>query len=162
MLMAGQPEKHPADDPRPVVAAEESPCPLCQGPHWSPLLEAQDPHAGADGLWFAVVQGDSCGTCFTNPRPDPASIVQFYAANYSPYQKHHGRRRGFRWNPLRLLKQPRVEKRPIAWHGQGRLLDFGCGSGAYLLDMSRRGWDVTGIDASQRMVDRIRDELGLK
>jgi SAM-dependent methyltransferase len=145
---------------RPVIAWEDAPCPLCSGRHGTPLIEGQDHNGGTDGLWFAVVQCDSCGTCFTNPRPDPASICQFYPANYTPYQKHH--RHGRRWNPLKLLKKPRVEKRPIPWHGQGRLLDFGCGSGAFLVDMKRRGWDVVGIDTSNRMVERLRDDFGIR
>jgi 2-polyprenyl-3-methyl-5-hydroxy-6-metoxy-1,4-benzoquinol methylase len=60
-----------------------------------------------------------------------------------------------------LLKRPRIEKRPIPWHGRGRLLDFGCGSGSYLREMHRHGWKVTGLDTSSRMVERIRNELGL-
>jgi SAM-dependent methyltransferase len=147
---------------KPVVAWEDVPCPLCIGRNSTPIIEAQDIHAGPEGLWFVVVQCDSCGTCFTNPRPDPASIGQFYTANYSPHQKHHQPATPKRWNPLRFLKgKPRVEKRPIPWHGQGRLLDFGCGSGAYMLQMRRLGWKVAGLDTSIRMVERIRDELGL-
>src|SRR6266481_3554560 len=159
MLIAGQPEKEPAQET--VIAWEESPCPLCRGPYWSSLLEAQDPHAGADGLWFVVVQCDSCGACFTNPRPDAVSIARFYPSHYAPHEKHHQPRQSSSWSPLRLLKRPRVEKRPLAWHGQGRLLDFGCGSGGYMRQMHRRGWKVVGLDSSSRMVERIRHELGL-
>lgn len=54
-----------------------------------------------------------------------------------------------------------MEKCPLPWHGQGRLLDFGCGSGEFLRLMSSRGWSVTGLDSSSRAVDRIRQELGL-
>src|SRR5262249_6939226 len=97
---------------------------------------------------------------FTNPRPDAASIAQFYPEAYTPHHKQLGRIRT-RWNPMRLLKRPRVEKRPIAWHGQGRLLDFGCGSGAYLREMNSRGWRVVGLDTSRKVVERVRQELGL-
>ncbi|MFL5339878.1 MAG: class I SAM-dependent methyltransferase [Gemmataceae bacterium] len=157
MLIAGQPEKQPADEPRPVVSWEESSCPLCHGPHWSPLLEAQDPHAGADGLWYAVVQCDSCGTCFTNPRPDPATVARFYP----PPELHHQPRRNSAWPWRRLLPRGGAMTPGVAWHGEGRLLDVGCGSGAYLRAMRRRGWKVTGLDASPRMAERVRDELGL-
>ena len=34
----------------------------------------------------------------------------------------------------------------LDWHGQGRLLDFGCGSGSFLEQMHRHGWHVTGLD----------------
>jgi len=155
------PQKPPEARSRPVLIWEETACPLCSGRHGTTLIEGQDPQGGSDGLWFAVVQCDSCGACFTNPRPDPASIAQFYAEDYAPHQKHHQPQSRRRFNPFRLLKQPRVEKRPIPWHGQGRLLDFGCGSGAYLLQMHQRNWRVAGLDSSGRVTQRIRDELGL-
>jgi SAM-dependent methyltransferase len=40
-------------------------------------------------------------------------------------------------------------------------LDFGCGSGSFLARMHRRGWKVTGIDASARTVQRLRRHLPL-
>jgi len=158
MLIAGQPQKQPADDSAPVVNWEETACPLCHSRHWSPLLEAQDPHAGGDGFWFAVVQCDSCGTCFTNPRPDEATIARHYPLQHAGDEKHH-QPRARTWESQRLwhAKAPQ----PIAWHGDGRLLDVGCGTGQFMKKMHRRGWKVVGIDASSRAVQRVRDELGL-
>ena len=161
MLIVPRPGQTPEEAARPRVTWEESSCPQCAGRYWTPLIEAQDPHAGDGGLWFAVVQCDSCGTCFTNPRPDPGSIGQFYGDSYNPHQKHHQPRGKLPWNPGRWLTRPRVEKRPFPLHGQGRLLDFGCGAGGFLAVMHRRGWRVTGIDASAQMAERIRTELGL-
>lgn len=141
---------------------EDAGCPNCASRHNSPLLEAQDWMSGDEGLWFAVVQCDSCGTCFTNPRPDASSIGQFYPPNYTPYRERRRRKPLLAWRPWPRLKKPRVEKRPIPWHGRGRLLDFGCGNGSYLVEMQKRGWDVTGLDVSREMIDRIRDELGIR
>ena len=31
----------------------------------------------------------------------------------------------------------------LPWHGQGRLLDFGCGAGGFLQRMHCQGWKVT-------------------
>ena len=45
-------------------------------------------------------------------------------------------------------------------HGRGRLLDFGCGNGSFLERMHRQGWQVTGLDTSGPMVERIQTELG--
>lgn len=33
------------------------------------------------------------------------------------------------------------------------LLDIGCGTGRHAIEMSRRGWQVTGVDLSQAMLD---------
>ncbi len=58
----------------PVIVWEEPSCLLCGGRNWSPLVEAADTTAGGTGLWFAVVQCQECGLCFTSPRPNTDTI----------------------------------------------------------------------------------------
>jgi 2-polyprenyl-3-methyl-5-hydroxy-6-metoxy-1,4-benzoquinol methylase len=43
----------------------------------------------------------------------------------------------------------------------GRLLDVGCGSGAFLARMNRRGWTVTGIDFDPIAIDTARKVHGV-
>ncbi len=148
---------------RPVIEWEEADCPLCAGSHWSPLLEAPDPLPGGAGLWFAVVQCHDCGLCFTNPRPSPRSIGQFYPALYRPHRPPHRRHRRTSWR-VRLLPprlRPCKERQTLPWHGEGRLLDFGCGGGSFLQRMHRQGWQVLGLDASAGAVHQVRTQLGL-
>ncbi len=40
----------------------------------------------------------------------------------------------------------------IPWHGQGRLLDVGCGNGRYLLQMQQFGWQVVGVDPDPQAI----------
>ena len=62
----------------------------------------------------------------------------------------------------RLLGRPCNERRgEMPWHGQGRLLDFGCGGGAFLKTMADRGWQVTGLDASVGAAKSVQEDLGL-
>jgi SAM-dependent methyltransferase len=131
---------------------EEVDCPLCDGTRRQVLLEAPDLGPGSSGLWFAVVRCPDCGLCFTNPRPTPASIGQFYPDVYRP---HQAPRRPPSW------RRGRKERQTVPWHGQGRLLDFGCGGGSYLQRMHALGWRVTGLDVSATAVERIRSALGL-
>jgi SAM-dependent methyltransferase len=132
---------------------EEVDCPLCDGGRRHILLEAPDLGPGSSGLRFAVVQCLDCGLCFTNPRPSPATIGQFYPDVYRP---HRTPRRG---RPPR--RRGRRERQSLPWHGEGRLLDFGCGGGSYLQRMHCQGWRVTGLDVSAPAVERIRSDLGL-
>src|SRR5260370_9484935 len=152
----------PAVSDKPSIEWEEADCLLCGSRNWSPLVEAPDSTPGGTGLWFAVVQCQECGLCFTNPRPSVANIGQFYPAVYRPHRSP--RRRPGRWR-LRSVKsqeQPRKEGQILSWRGQGRLLDFGCGGGSFLAYMQRKSWKVTGLDVSMAAVQRVRKELGLR
>jgi 2-polyprenyl-3-methyl-5-hydroxy-6-metoxy-1,4-benzoquinol methylase len=130
---------------------EEPNCLLCGQRNWQPLVEAPDFQAGT-GLVFAVVQCLECGLCFTNPRPTPSCLEHFYPGDYRPHQTSQ-------------QSQPRrgrlAGKRLLPWHGQGRLLDFGCGGGDFLCRMRRQGWQVVGLDTSLATVRRLQQELGL-
>lgn len=139
---------------------EEANCLLCGGRHWSPLIEAPDVTGGTCGLWFAVVQCQDCGLCFTNPRPSPRCIGQFYPPVYRPHRSCAKRRPVAPRAGITLVRRRR-ERQLLRWHGQGRLLDFGCGGGAFLELMHSHGWDVTGIDISEAAVQRVRLDLGL-
>jgi SAM-dependent methyltransferase len=41
-----------------------------------------------------------------------------------------------------------------------RLLDVGCGTGKSFLPMVDRGWSVTGVDVSPRMVEQAQEKIG--
>jgi len=43
--------------------------------------------------------------------------------------------------------------------GSGTLLDLGCGTGMHAIEFARRGWIVTGIDLSEKMIDRAKARL---
>ncbi|AYM43542.1 SAM-dependent methyltransferase [Mycobacteroides chelonae] len=38
----------------------------------------------------------------------------------------------------------------------GRLLDIGCGTGDHSIEMATRGWQVTGVDAVEKAIERAR------
>jgi len=141
---------------------EEPDCPLCGGSDRSTVLEAADPHPNNRGLWFAVVQCAKCGLCFTSPRPDESSIGEFYPNDYRPHRSktkaNHSKKAPLAW----LRGRPCVERRALPWHGEGRLLDFGCGGGSFLERMVSQGWKVTGLDVSQETVSAVRSRLGVR
>jgi SAM-dependent methyltransferase len=149
----------------PVIEWEEVACLLCGRRNWSPLVEAPDSTLDGTGLWFVVVQCQDCGLCFTNPRPTPATIGQFYPTAYRPHRTPRPAAsnswRRYLKPPWRWLFPRRTKFEDLPWHGQGRLLDFGCGGGGFLQHMHRRGWQVLGVDASLAAAQRVRTELGL-
>src|SRR5438046_9374618 len=87
----------------------------------------------------------------------------FYHTAYRPHRAPDGRHRGrIPRNKATTWRYPDMGRKSLPWLGQGRLLDFGCGGGSFLERMHRQNWQVMGIDASARAVERIRSELGLR
>jgi len=125
-----------------AITWEESACPLCTGARCTPLLEAPDSRTG---MRFLIVQCSRCGLCYTNPRPDPISVQQFYPEDYRCHQtKEHSSKADWMCNKLQT-------------QAPGRLLDLGCGAGDFLAQMQTCGWNATGLDASESAVIRARD-----
>jgi 2-polyprenyl-3-methyl-5-hydroxy-6-metoxy-1,4-benzoquinol methylase len=134
------------------IAWEQCACLYCGGASHTPLLETSDPLS--IGFRFLIVKCNRCGLRFTNPRPDRVSIKHFYPADY---RCHHAKQEDAKEHmgkadPIRAL---------LPVQGSARLLDFGCGAGAFLRRMHALGWNVTGLDMAEPAVARIRDQYGL-
>jgi SAM-dependent methyltransferase len=128
------------------VLCETTACPLCAGDAADPLVDASDPLADCPSR-FHIVRCRACGLAYTNPRPRPDAIGQFYPEHYIPHQERFSSRS----DPfVTLLGAP-----------PGRLLDFGCGAGALLQRLHHCGWHVTGVDRSPRVVRHVHQRLGL-
>ena len=138
---------------------EDAACPLCAASNADALIEAADPLPGPDIRFrFLIVRCRDCGLAYTNPRPSPRSIGQFYPEDYLPHQYRGSAASRQKWG-LWLRRDSLVPVLPLP--PGGRLLDFGCGGGDLLQEMHERGWRVTGLDPSPDVVGYIREQLGL-
>jgi SAM-dependent methyltransferase len=136
---------------------------LCGGTRWAGVEDAAGLATGAGRC--SVVQCHACSLCVTNPRPTAETIGQFYGG-YPPHQRcgltpARRRKATSRLDALRFWRTRDPQRHGVPWHGQGRLLDFGCGAGAFLELMHLKGWQVMGLDTRDDVVDRIRAELRL-
>ncbi|MHC4932895.1 MAG: class I SAM-dependent methyltransferase [Planctomycetota bacterium] len=140
---------------------------------------------------FGVVRCGACGTLYTDPRPSPAAIGNYYGEAYyddlggggpetrpglrercirGALREHFGypgRRRGGFVSLLTLpvawrLRHHRKHLDAIPWSGAGALLDFGCGDCGFLRLQRARGWTVRGIDFSETVARRARERDGLE
>lgn len=138
------------------IYLEDALCPLGCTKNDEVILTGRDRIHGLPGE-FTVVKCRSCGLMRTNPRPTPESIGYYYPDDYGPY--------------LGTLVKPAKSKsifdikrvlRPLKNHvfnfntqrlpriAPGRLLEVGCASGAFLHQMSKQGWQVQGIEFSDK------------
>jgi SAM-dependent methyltransferase len=119
---------------------------------------------GDDGNEYRLAKCRQCAMVYTNPRPDAASIAQFYPADYEPYQprKLHnsGKLRGLRNRLIGRGERTLADRIPVS--SGGRLLDYGCGSGRFAAKMRDRGWDAFGMDFSSHAAEAASRNFGLK
>lgn len=92
-----------------------------------------------------------CELVYLSPRPNQASIHLFYPDDYAPHQS----------NKVKKNKKTSKEFSSLPPHPNARLLDYGCGSGAFLKKMQDLGWDSVGLDSSDNAV-KSANSLGLK
>jgi len=136
------------------------------------------------GQW-TVVRCDDCGLVFTNPRPTAETIANVYPLEYAPHHAKSNRKNKLA-HPLQMWAlrnfwnyQPAHSSflgKIISWpfllwfktksrnfgifpfHGEGKLLDYGCGGGSYLSRMRDFGWQVTGMDMSPAAVEECQKQ----
>lgn len=137
------------------VELERVPCPLgCRGDD-EVILTGRDRLHDLPGE-FRVVRCRGCGLLRTNPRPTLATIDFYYPPDYQPYLTTRVRAgspsptqpdgRGWVKRLARRILRPINHELPAC--RPGRLLEIGCGSGAFLELMARQGWEVEGIEPS--------------
>ncbi|MBM3804355.1 MAG: class I SAM-dependent methyltransferase, partial [Acidimicrobiia bacterium] len=135
------------------VVLEERPCPLGCPPGDEPVV-----HQGHDRLHglpgeFQVVKCQSCGLMRTDPRPVPPSMAFFYPESYRPYLSTRDFREPVRHSRgwLRQIYNGifSTDPKPLPQLPPGKLLEIGSASGAFLHLMSRRGWQVEGLEFSE-------------
>ena len=145
-------------------------CPVCGSPDLHDKLRVQDKSVSQE--LFTIQQCAACGFQFTNPRPEAASIGRYYESD--AYVSHNSAAQGL---VNRVYKAARyfTVRRKVALitklnGGQpGRLLDYGCGTGHFLAQARRTGWQVAGLepnprarqDAAARVGQPIREPAAL-
>lgn len=158
---------------------ETAECDLCGSSQTTGYLRIEpyqykgDPH-------YTLVKCSGCNLVFLNPRPGPGIIGQYYGSDYyahsgvnnrKPNLKARLRNRlldglgGYDLTSLggRLIHSfaPRgLVDIIIPSQRKGKLLDVGCGDGERAAWYQNRGFEVYGVEISERAVASARD-LGL-
>lgn len=121
-------------------------CPLCGADDAELLFEGEDHNFGFAGR-FPVVRCRKCSLIYCNPFVSPADVGQFFDSGYAAHDvepARAARRRGRDvWDRVRPF-------------GEARLLDLGCGGGAFLARMRATGWRGLGVDPVARAIESCR------
>lgn len=114
-------------------------CPCCRTEAQAPIVERfRDPIQGKD---YVLSSCSSCGVVFSQPR-DPVGPDWY---DQAPIGKEEACRDDWRYR---------------TFFGEhivpGRLLDAGCGAGAFLLAARKRGFEVSGFDFNPNYINDLK------
>jgi len=107
-----------------------------------------------------TVACDGCGLLYTNPMPDEADLEAYYRRLYrldyqmvvSPTDRH------IRKRSAQASRRADIVARMLP--RDARTLDFGAGSGEFVLTMSQRGFDAYGFEPGEGYASHARSLLG--
>ncbi|MFQ5823406.1 MAG: class I SAM-dependent methyltransferase [bacterium] len=140
-------------------------CPLCGSHRNQPKFKAPDRFNLDSGIDYHIVICLNCQFIYLNPRPMAEFISEFYTNGaYQPFLSTKASLNIwdiiYRWlrNYSVRWKRRKIEKLKT----KGKILDIGCGTGEFLHEMKRHGWEVEGIEKDQRAAEFAQKEYGLK
>lgn len=162
-------------------------CPVCGADNRAEFLRGCDRLHHLPGE-FTLVRC-ACDTVYINPQPDANELAAYYPDDYlahrptawKPPLRRHRALKVFllrwyygcpvdgpappRW--LRAMLAPFLFwpalgslKTALPYHGQGRILDVGCGNGRWLRALQEFGWHVQGVELDPDAA-RAANDLGV-
>ncbi len=122
-------------------------CPVCKGEDFQNILSAKD--YTVSGEEFPVTHCKNCTLRFTQDVPDSMSIGKYYASD--SYISHSDTQTGLVNKLYHFIRKKTLQDKKnlisISTGKQtGKILDVGCGTGAFLHTMKQGGWQCTGIE----------------
>jgi 2-polyprenyl-3-methyl-5-hydroxy-6-metoxy-1,4-benzoquinol methylase len=130
---------------------------VCSGTDIQEVLKLKD--FTVSGQTFPVFHCNICSARFTQDIPGETEIGAYYQSE--DYISHSDTRKGL-INKLyhlvrkRTLKGKRKLVEQVRGGVKGSVLDYGCGTGAFIHEMQLAGWKITGLEPDLRARELAR------
>jgi 2-polyprenyl-3-methyl-5-hydroxy-6-metoxy-1,4-benzoquinol methylase len=137
-------------------------CPVCNKESFSHYLTTTD--FFVSGEQFEIKHCNTCGLKFTSNAKDEEHSGQYYQSD--DYISHSNTGKGIVNTIYHLVrkymlgrKRKLVEK--VTGCKKGRILDVGSGTGFFLNEMKKHGWEVTGTEKSPEARGFVKKKFNL-
>jgi SAM-dependent methyltransferase len=122
-------------------------CPLCSSENVTISFSVKDYTVSSASFNLAICK--NCGFLFTENAPDLKEIGKYYQSD--DYISHSNSNKGFLNAIYQIVRKRAVSSKrnlliSFTGKGKGSMLDYGCGTGAFLSEMKTSGWAVQGIE----------------
>lgn len=120
-------------------------CPVCNSSSFNEFIKCKD--FMLSQKMFSIVECKDCRFKFTNPRPENEKIGDYYKSN--EYISHSDTKKGVVSKLYHLVRNYTLKnklKLISKYVSRGTILDYGCGTGAFLSICKKYGWNVFGFE----------------
>jgi 2-polyprenyl-3-methyl-5-hydroxy-6-metoxy-1,4-benzoquinol methylase len=120
-------------------------CPVCNSIRNKPFLACVDHTVSRET--FQIVECESCGFKFTNPRPEESELGRYYKSE--DYVSHSNTNKGFINSTYQSVRKYTLLKKLqliSKYFKTGNILDIGCGTGEFLNTCKNAKWQTIGIE----------------
>lgn len=136
-------------------------CPLCKGSNIKERFTCKDRFATNEE--FEVMECQGCGFVFTQGIPDEKEIGRYYESQ--TYISHSNTKKGLLNKVYHCVRSIMLRKKVnlierLTLLQNGRILDYGAGTGYFARAMEKAGWDVTAIEKSPQARELAQKEFG--
>ena len=137
-------------------------CPVCGSAQLVDLWPVVD-HS-VSGQEFMLVECADCKLRLTQDVPDREHIGPYYQS--TDYISHSNTKKGFINRIYHLVRKRTLKsKRKLIEKSvdapNGRILDIGAGVGAFVSEMKKHGWQITGLEPDAGARERARQDFGI-
>lgn len=142
------------------MAEKITSCPVCGGIDFTDYLEVEDHFLSKEQ--FVIQQCSDCGFRFVNPRPAEDEIGRYYQSE--DYISHGAGKADLVSRIYRTARffsirsKYRIVKK---FSRQGKILDIGCGTGEFLAQCRKMGFEVAGIEPNEKARNFARSVNGI-
>jgi SAM-dependent methyltransferase len=137
-------------------------CPICGNTSISSAFQVKDFSVSQET--FTLKTCNSCHFLFTANAPDKHAISRYYQSD--TYISHTDGKKGLFEKIYQIVRKRTVAgKRKMIQHFTGKqngaLLDYGCGTGAFLQEMKLSDWKINGVEPDPGARTKAEESTGI-
>lgn len=136
-------------------------CPICKSEQQELFLRCKD-HT-VSGEIFQIQECASCRFRYTDPRPREERLGDYYESE--DYISHSNTSKGpintlYKWARAYTVRKKHRTVRKLAGELPLRILDHGCGTGEFLGQCQKKGWECYGLEPDEGARAQASELLG--